>query len=371
MTEYTTQVKKRQKSVSAFPSIKINDRKLGEISDDALSALYKANEPPMLFVQSGGLVRFRTEKDGKPMLEPVNEAMLIGHLTRVADFYRSGEYRKIICDPPVKVARDILAIGTWKFPPISGIVEAPILRPDGSIVMKPGYDQKTGLYYCPAPDFNMEWVPDNPSKYQRTKAIELLREVFQDFPFKDTASLANMLALLITPLIRPAIDGCVPLALTNAPQAGTGKSMLGNIVALIATGRKPSMMPYSQESEEMRKKITSSLRENANVIMMDNITTEVNSEVLASALTTTSWGDRLLGKNEMLRLPQRATWIANGNNLQIGGDLPRRCFPIDLDAEASQPWKRTDFLHPDLEQWVTIRRSDLLWSIFTLVRAWI
>ena len=201
------------------------------------------------------------------MQEPVNEAMLLGYLTRVADFYKSRSDKKMICDPPVKVAKDILAKGSWQFPLIIGLVEAPILRPDGSIVMKPGYDQKTGLYYCPAPDFNMEWVPDNPSKYQRTKALELLLEVFQDFPFKDEASITNMLALLITPMIRPAIDGCVPMALINAPQAGTGKSMLGSIVALIATGRKPSMMPYSQESEEMRKKITSSLRANANVII--------------------------------------------------------------------------------------------------------
>ena len=306
------------------------------------------------------MVRFRTDEHNMPMLEMINESMLIGRLARVADFYTLGPHgERQNCDPPSKVAKDILAKGSWAFPPIVGIVEAPVLRPDGSIMMEQGYDQQTGLYYFPAPGFEMDTIPDKPSKEQVDKAQELLLEVIQDFPFKDDASKANMLGLLITPLVRPAFEGCIPLALINAPQAGTGKTMLGTIVSQIATGHDPNMLPYSQESEEMRKKVTSALRVSANVIVMDNISVELNSEIFASALTTTLWGDRLLGKNEMLRLPQRATWIANGNNLRIGGDLPRRCYLIELDAKMSQPWKRSGFHHADLVEWVTSRDPSL------------
>ncbi|MFC2053501.1 hypothetical protein ACFLV7_04265 [Chloroflexota bacterium] len=306
------------------------------------------------------------------MLENVNDAMLVGRLARVANFYRkgSGGERKN-SDPPPKVARDIIARGSWSFPPIIGIVEAPILRPDWSIMQTQGYDPQTGLYYSPASDFVMNPIPDHPTEAQVARAKELLLEVIQDFPFKDEASRANMLGLLITPAVRPAIEGCIPLASINAPQAGTGKSKLCEITGLISTGHEPALLPYSQESEEMRKKITSALRMSANVIVFDNISVELNSDELASALTTKLWVDRLLGRNELLRLPQRATLIANGNNLRIGGDLPRRCYLIELDAKMSQPWKRSDFHHPELVEWVKENRPDLMWAIFVLVRAWV
>ena len=369
---HTTHTKNQFEPIASLPSILVSGRKLREITRDFISALTISNNPPMYFVRGGTVVRFRTDEHNMPMLETINESMLIGRLARVADFYSLGhDGKRQNCDPPPKVAKDILATGFWAFPPIVGIVEAPVLRPDGSIMMEQGYDEQTGLYYYPAPGFEMDAIPDSPSKEQIQRAKDLLLEVIQDFPFKDNASKVNMLGLLITPLVRPAFEGCIPLALINAPQAGTGKTMLGMIVSQIATGHDPNMLPYSEESEEMRKKITSALRVSANVIVMDNISAELNSEILASALTTILWGDRLLGKNEMLRLPQRATWIANGNNLRIGGDMPRRCYLIELDSKLSQPWKRSGFHQPDLIEWVTARRTELMWAVFVLVRVWV
>jgi hypothetical protein len=45
-----------------------------------------------------------------------------------------------------------------------------------------------------------------------------------------------MLALFLTPEIRPAIQGNIPAALLDAPQAGNGKSLLAEVVALKSTG---------------------------------------------------------------------------------------------------------------------------------------
>jgi hypothetical protein len=78
----------------------------------------------------------------------------------------------------------------------------------------------------------------------------------------------------------------------------------------------------------------------------------------------------VLGRNEKVRLPQRATWFATGNNLTLGGDLPRRCYWIRMDAKTVRPWQRTGFTHPDLEAWVTAHRGELLAALLTIVRAW-
>jgi len=62
--------------------------------------------------------------------------------------------------------------------------------------------------------------------------------------------------------------------------------------------------------------------------------------------------------------------VANGNNLKIRGDLPRRTFPIRLDAKLSRPWEREEFKQKNLRDWVLRHRGDFLGAILTVGRAW-
>ena len=54
--------------------------------------------------------------------------------------------------PPADVAELILdRAGHWSFPPIRGVLMAPSLRPDGSLLSQPGYDPETQLYLIDPP----------------------------------------------------------------------------------------------------------------------------------------------------------------------------------------------------------------------------
>ena len=355
-----------------LPKIQTNNRQMREVSADAMNALVRANSPPEIFVRSGRLVQFRVDENYRPMLELVDEKILRSRLARVADFCAvSGKNDGMTpVDPPISIVRDILALGEWDFPPIVSIVECPVLRPSGTILSSSGYDPETKLYYYPSHELTNLDIPENPTEEQVQDSLELLQEVIIDFPFSDRASRTNTLGLILTPVIRPAISGNVPMALIDAPQAGTGKGLLGEITSHISTGHNPLMMPCSKSSEEWRKKITSALLADASIIVVDNVTSELNSEILASALTSPEWGDRLLGKNEIVRLPQRATIMANGNNIRLGGDLPRRCYQIRLDAEMSRPWQRSEFKHPKLIEWIDENRGRLISAALILARAW-
>src|SRR5262249_39847120 len=68
-------------------------------------------------------------------------------------------------------------------------------------------------------------------------------------------------------------------------------------------------------------------------------------------------------------LPQRATWMATGNNLRVGGDIARRCYWIHLDALTARPWQRDGFRHKDLGQYVLDHRGPLLTAALTLGEA--
>jgi len=72
----------------------------------------------------------------------------------------------------------------------------------------------------------------------------------------------------------------------------------------------------------------------------------------------------------MTLVPQRATWLATGNNIKLGGDLARRCYRIRLDAKTSRPFLRKDFTHSDLVTWVSEHRAELVGALLTLARAW-
>ena len=65
-------------------------------------------------------------------------------------------------------------------------------------------------------------------------------------------------------------------------------------------------------------------------------------------------------------------WCATGNNITVGGDIPRRCYRIRLDALVANPYLRPaqQFKHPALLAWLEEERSRLLGALLTVCRAW-
>jgi hypothetical protein len=341
------------------------------MTDDAIDALDEQNEPPNLFVQRGHLVRLRKPDGNRPVIELLDEYKLRSMLTRVANFVKTGDKGPKNVSPPMDIVYDVLALGRWPFPELEGIVEAPAMRRNGTVLDTPGYDTEAKLYYAPARGLVVPRIPTNPTPKEIKAALSMLRdELLPDFPFVDQASLANALALLMSPIVRPMIDGPTPLGLLDKPAPGTGASLFADIVSIIATGRHAAMLSAPEHEDEWRKNITSVLREGRQIIVYDNVVWGLASSNLAKALTSTTWSDRLLGKNQALELPQHSTWMATGNNLCIGGDHGRRSYLIRMDAKMERPEERRKFRHP-LPKWAIQQRGRILAAILTLARAWV
>ncbi len=357
-----------------IPKIQVNNRHLRDLTADALKALKVANDPPEVFVRAGSLVRVREDEHGTPQIQHMELNHVRGRLARVADFVKVSkqgeEFVETKVSPPELVVKDVMALGGWPFPALEAVVESPILRPDGSISTVPGYDSDTRLYYRPLPGFECGEIPTEPNRRQIRSAMDLVNEAVGEFPYADKASAANTLALLITSLIRQAIDGPVPLGLIDAPQAGTGKSLLAEIVAIVGTGRAGEMLGASRDDEEWRKAITAKLVGGSTLVIVDNVEGRLYAPSLARALTSRTWTDRVLGRSEVATVKQRATWAATGNNISLGGDLARRCYWIRLDAKQSRPWQRNGFKHPNLTAWAGEKRGELVAAVLTLARAW-
>jgi len=351
--------------------IDIKNQPLRLTGQAAISALKSKNNPPYLFLQYGSVVRFRETETGIPLVEPVGDAIMTARLADICDFTSEGNDGIRYHNPPREVVRYVLSSDSLPFPKLVGITESPLLRPDGTILQKPGYDPETGYLYKPSEGFEMPEVPLTPTKEQLADAVDLVREVFCDFPFVDEASRTNTIALMLTPLLKTIIPK-IPLAMIDATKWGTGKSLLAEACATISAGAY-SLTTAPLDAEEWRKKITSLLADGKPYIILDNLKRVLESDSLAALLTSTTWTDRVLGNSQTTSIANNAVWVVTGNNVQTDGEIARRSYLIQIDAQTSSPHERdvSIFRHPDLMLWVACNRGPILAAIFTIIRGWI
>jgi hypothetical protein len=168
-----------------------------------------------------------------------------------------AEARWVPSHPPDWAVAQVEARGSWVgIRPLENVVEAPVLRPDGTVISTPGFDDATGLLFSPTADYLP--VPSSPSHADAVRAREELLEVVCDFPFASDAHRAGWLAGVLTPFARYSFAGPAPLFLADANTRGSGKSLLTDTIAAIAAGRPMARLVKPEREEEWTKKITSS-----------------------------------------------------------------------------------------------------------------
>jgi putative DNA primase/helicase len=324
-----------------------------------------ASAPHRVFSRDGRLVRARTD-GGRARVEELDEAGLLGLLVETVRFVqwgRGGHPR--VVEPPRWLVRTLLSAPPPIFPELRGVVHHPIVRPDGSIRTREGYDPET-RFWCHLGTLDIPPVPRHPTDDDLTQARDVLDDLCCDFPFADEASRANAWALLLTPLVRTAFEGPTPLFLIDKPSPGTGATLLARLVALVACGEE-AVTPPPEDDAEARKLITAALLTAQEVVIFDDVAA-LRLCTLSRLLTATHWESRLLGSNRLARLPNSAVWVATGNNVSLGADLARRVVWIRLDAKHWRPWEREGFLHPELLSYVRKERGRIIWALLTLVR---
>jgi putative DNA primase/helicase len=276
-------------------------------------------------------------------------------------------------DPPKDVIETLLDLGHWGFPSVVGIVNSPTMRPDGSLITEPGYDARTQLWYKPAGDVELARVPDQPTKADAQAALRALNDLLAGFPFtkgEDGNSVAKSVALaaILTTTIRGAFD-IAPLFLFLAPESGTGKTFLTKVIATISTGRDATAVVGSRNPEEMEKRLGSAAFEALPILSLNNLSFDLESDLLCQMVSDGVVKIRPLGKSETIRCDCRGTTVlANGNNIRLVGDLVRRTLTCHLDARMESPETRSFAFDPVAR--VKGDRGKYLAAVFTIVRAY-
>ncbi|MEI6415564.1 MAG: hypothetical protein WCP34_15075, partial [Pseudomonadota bacterium] len=377
-----------RKRLDPRPVIRVFGGSLTSNTEDCIAAIADQN-PPRLFQRGQVLTRVvhvpeTVETDGIryakgcAVLSPVCVPDLRIHLQRAARFEKpkalpSGEIEWVPTDPAPQLASSVLSLcGEWDgIPPMLALSEAPILRPDGSVVTVTGYDPVTRLFHdgrCP--ELTLSTSPD---LAEAKRAAEYLLEPFREFPFEHPKiDQAVLLAYLITLLLR-ALLRLAPLFGVSATAPGSGKGLLIEACNLLVRGRDSAIMSPpggGQDAEsETRKRITSILASGATSVCLDNVTTALGGESLNALLTASEWSDRILGQSVMVKLPTRVALAATGNNLHCRGDMVRRMLRLSIDPGVERPEQRS--FETDIIQTVTTSRGPLLSALLTILRGYI
>jgi len=319
---------------------------------------------------SGGPATGLRRTIGAPVIHAIAPAKLRLHLASCVAWQRERGDKLVATSPPDWAAHGLCGYGEWaSLRPLTAVVEAPMLRADGSLLDTPGYDTATGLVYAPNLDFGR--MPEPPTRADAQEASALLDRLVVDFPFESAAHRAGWKAGILTPFARAVIDGPCPLFLIDANVAAAGKGLLAELCALIFSGRVPALMSQALSEDEERKRITTVLLGGDPIILIDNLTGPFGSGALDAALTAREWCDRMLGSNRSVRLPLLATWWATGNNVILAGDTHRRVVHIRLESPLERPEEREDFAHRDLRAHALERRVEIVRAVLTLLSAYV
>lgn len=353
-----------------LPIVVTNNKQERELTEDVIRVM-QGPTCRRFFNRGNTLCTIINSDNEGPSIVDLNEDSLLGFLNDAADWveYSGKEFR------PTKLNRRIISIILGKtemqgFHPLDGLATAPFLRADGTICEDHGYDARSRKYLFITGQDKFRSVPDNPSSDDVAQARQMLEELFFDFPFDCDASRANAIAYLLTPSVMSVINTETPIALLDASTQGSGKSLICKCCGMIYTGVQPDLTTPPVREEEWKKTIMSLLIGGNPLIIFDNAERHIDSEALHAVLTSTRYGGRILGVSEYRSYPNHSVWALTGNNLNLSPDLSRRGYWIRLIPKTSRPQNRTEFKHPSLLEWIQSRRSDYLWAILTLGRAW-
>lgn len=349
------------------PTVRVDNSDLWKLTEFTWAAIGRANYPPTLF-SSRGAINLLDAESGTLKRVTIHE--LRWWLTRNLDCLAKKGGRDIPKKPPVDLLQNLLAAPNKPLPELHSVVHTPIFGRDGGLISQRGYSDSSKVLYIPPVGFTLPAISTEITDRDLARARSLiLDELLGDFPFIAEASKAHIVAALLLPFVRLMIDGPTPLHLISKPKAGSGATLLSEIVSLV-NGGPPYLLSWPHQEGERKRVLLSALLTAPRVTVLDNIS-RLEGAALSSCLTQTSIKDRLIGSSDMGEAENHCLWIATGNNPFLSDEIARRTVHIRLDANVENPDQRSGFRHPELKRWLAKNWGDLVWAALIPIKRWV
>lgn len=216
------------------------------------------------------------------------------------------------------------------------------------------------------------WLESPPPTAKPVDPVALFDDILGDFPWQDRADMENYIGGVLSVIVRPWIDGNVPMHFVSSTIERTGKTLLAEqILGGITLGRPTPAMQFAGSDEERDKRILAVLLRGIPVVHLDNLTHWMDSAALASLLTASVYTGRILGQSLMAEVENLSCFWATGNNVNATGEIAKRSIPIRLVPPDAEPHMRSSFRHPDIAAYVRERQPIIVATLLDMVERWI
>lgn len=376
-----------QMESDGYPVTNVWDFKMMTEWSEKRCVAARQDSQPKIFQYEGDIALYRNGARAFPTKDQfaaaLNDFTKWNHQKTVGDKVRT---RGVAA--PDDVVKHLYNRQPKPYPELLGTKNTPYFASDGRLVMDEGYDAGTGLYLelggLEVPPVRAVPTEDDVKEANRLFADE----VFVDFPYDGVTdreerlkriydaddplpSYPHAVALTLERFARNLIVGRTPCYTVTKAAPGTGGGLLIEVASIIATGKEAGAMAMPTNDEEMNKTVSAIINSGAEHCWFDNMNTETDSGVLASAITASSFKARLLGTSNLVDAEVTHTWCAVANNFKGTPEILRRLAGIELNARVTAPEDRTGFHHPDLKGWVRENRGELVWAALTLIQNWV
>lgn len=348
------------------PGLHVTPTGAVEVGVDDFAAAVLAALPPGALYRRGTVVGQIVGAPGKRSFQPLEvdaARLLIDGVVRLAAWRASSDEEPVLVFKAA--SRDNASLV------LAAAQTHDNVRPLTAILRYPSFD---ATWRVSAPGWNANGVYYDGDAVASVRDVVAIRDTLLDlvidFPFSETADRDNFFGLLLTPLVRPAV-GNVPLHLIVASLERTGKTKLAEqVCGWLLTGAAIPAGSLPINEEEIEKRVISWLLNDGALVLLDNVRANIESAALASLLTATTFTGRLLGKNQVVKLPNTLTIIGTGNNVSTSAEIAKRAIPIKLQPQDDHPEDRVDFQHPDLSAYIDSVRPHVMACLVGAIELW-
>jgi hypothetical protein len=203
------------------------------------------------------------------------------------------------------------------------------------------------------------------------EALAVLRNLFGEFEFADAErSLAVAVSALVGLYAQqlPPAGALRPVFVYTKNAEGSGASTAAACAVVPVLGDLPTGSQPC-DGEEMRKLLTSSLREGQHVLLLDNVKGILGGAALEAFCSAATWCDRVLGANELVTLENSITVFATANGATLTPDMRRRSLVCELHLSVERAEDRR-FKRPLNVAVLKSLRPQILAACWALVRSW-
>jgi hypothetical protein len=325
-----------------------------------------------IFNRGGGICELVEQNAGRLSLEVIRpsafRSRVEGYARLVAE--RVGKNGATVLKPtvmPEETAKALLDTTEARelLPPITGVLNCPVLRADGDGVktLGQGYDMETGLLITGG---------QLPPEVPLAEAVCAIGRILDEFDFPSDGDRSRAIVSLLTPAFKLGgfITGKVPADVAEADQSQAGKTYRQRVIAAVYNEMLSPVVQRAGGVGSIDESFAQQLVSGNPFIQLDNLRDKLDSQYLESFMTAMgAFPARVPHSRELMVNPEWFFVFLTSNGVHTTRDFANRSSVIRIRKRIGFQFRQYD--EGDLLAHVQTNQNHFLGCVFAVIREWV